>query len=92
MDGASWISPTISQAKAKTSSAFKRPGSELLQMSQATPVFWAGVSTMAQGELVFGKGCAPITKGGSHCGAVGVSGGTGDQDEVIALEAAKAVS
>jgi uncharacterized protein GlcG (DUF336 family) len=91
MDGASWMSPKISESKAKASSAFKKAGSELLQMAQATPVFWSGVSSLTQGELVFGKGGAPIKKGGSHCGGVGVSGGTGDQDEVIALEAAKAV-
>ena len=85
MDGASSLSVTICQSKARTSSALRRSGNELLELAQSNTIFWSGVTTLTKGEIIFGKGGATIKKGGEFVGAIGVSGGTGEQDELSRL-------
>ena len=41
-------------------------------------------SVFTGGKIVVSGGCAPIFKGNEMVGAYGISGGTSDQDEVMA--------
>ena len=78
-DGASWRTPPISRAKAMASACFGRPSVELTENAQA-PVF-RGLMAMEGGHMIPGIGALPVYRNGELVGAVGGSGGTGQQDE-----------
>ena len=78
-DGASWRTPAISRAKAVAAACFGRPSVELTDNALA-PVF-RGFMAMEGGHMIPGIGALPIYRSGELIGAVGGSGGTGEQDE-----------
>ena len=78
-DGASWRTPPISRAKAVAASCFGRPSGELTENAQA-PVF-RGLMAMEGGHMIPGQGALPVYRDSELVGAVGGSGGTGQQDE-----------
>ena len=79
MDGAIWASAYGSQGKAVASAAFGRASGELAaRADQPTP---RGIA-LAEGEhMIMGQGAVPIIRNGVVEGAVGVGGGTSQQDE-----------
>ena len=87
-DGASWRTPAISRAKAVAASCFERSSAELTENAQA-PVF-RGLMAMEGGHMIPGQGALPIFRNGEIVGAVGGSGGTGQQDEDAAMAGIKA--
>ncbi len=76
MDGAQVASVTISQGKARTAARFRRE-SRLFYNAYETGHPY--VSTLDPG-LVASPGGFPLVEGGKMIGAIGCSGGTGDQD------------
>lgn len=90
MDGA-WIgSIDISQKKAFTSRAFDIATKDLAQHSQSGGQFF-GIHASNDGRIMIFAGGVPLKDGaGKVVGAVGVSGGTGDQDQAVAEAAAEA--
>ena len=82
-DGASWRTPPISRAKANSSACFGRISGELTENALA-PVF-RGLMAMEGGHMIPGQGALPVYRDGELVGAVGGSGGTGQQDEDAAL-------
>ena len=78
-DGAPWRTPAISRAKAVSSACFGRPSVELTD-NALSPVF-RGLMAMEGGHMIPGIGALPVYKSGELVGAVGGSGGTGQQDE-----------
>ncbi|WP_315078858.1 heme-binding protein [uncultured Clostridium sp.] len=83
MDDAILISLSASFNKAYTAIALKMPTEKLYNLVQPGKPFY-GLENIIPGKLcVFGGGI-PITKNGNYIGAVGVSGGTSDQDIIIA--------
>ena len=84
IDGAPWRSPPISHAKAVAAACFGRSSAELAQNAQS-PVF-LGLMAMENGHMIPGQGALPVYRNGELIGAVGGSGGTGQEDE----DAAKA--
>lgn len=90
MDGALLASAEISQAKAYTSRSMNAPTSVLGALTQpGAPLYGIETAHLKAGRAIvtFGGG-VPVTVGGSVIGAVGVAGGSPDQDEAIALAAA----
>jgi len=81
-DGASWRTPPISRAKAVAASCFGRASGELTENALA-PVF-RGLMAMEGGHMIPGQGALPVFKDGELVGAVGGSGGTGQEDEEAA--------
>jgi uncharacterized protein GlcG (DUF336 family) len=81
MPGAYVFSPWIAYLKARTAAIFKRPTAELAERASQNLPFYIGLTVHA--GLIFGKGGLPVSAGGFK-GAVGVSGGAGDQDEEVA--------
>jgi uncharacterized protein GlcG (DUF336 family) len=79
MDDTQYASPEIAQDKARSAAIFRRP----------TKAF---NEAMAKGEnyvltlrgSIAAEGGVPILAGGKIVGAIGVSGGTGQQDGVVA--------
>ena len=89
MDGA-WIgSIDISQKKAYTSRAFDIATKDLAEHSQSGKQFF-GIHASNDGKIMIFAGGVPLKKGGQVVGAVGVSGGSGDQDHAVAEAAAAA--
>jgi uncharacterized protein GlcG (DUF336 family) len=87
-DGASWRTPTISRGKAISSACFGLPSKDLEERSNA-PVFRAFAITQ-DGNFIMGQGAVPLYKGGEIVGAVGASGGTGEEDEQVSMAGAAA--
>jgi glc operon protein GlcG len=88
MEGAVSLSPKIAMGKGAAAAIFMRPTAEFEPRIQQNSAFWAGVSSMTAGTLLFGRGGVPLKKGAETVGAIGVSGATSEQDEAIALAAA----
>jgi len=88
MPGAYPFSPDVALRKARTAAYFKASTGELAARAANNPVFYIGL-TVHEG-LIFGKGGVAVDVGGCLYG-VGVSGGTGDQDEEVAKAVAAAL-
>ena len=88
MDGAWMGSIDISINKAYTSRMFDIPTKDLAEMSQPGKPFY-GIHVSNHERVVIFAGGMPLRVGDQIVGAVGVSGGTGDQDQAV-VEAAVA--
>lgn len=83
MDNAILISLSASFNKAYTALSLKMPTEKLYDLVQPGKPFY-GLENLIPGKLcVFGGGI-PIIKNGIYIGAIGVSGGTSEQDVIIA--------
>jgi glc operon protein GlcG len=79
MDGAIWAGVYGSQGKAVASAAFGRASGEMqARADQPTP---RGIALAEGGHMIMGQGAVPILRGGVVIGAVGVGGGTSQEDE-----------
>ena len=89
MDGA-WIgSVDIAINKAFTARAFDLPTADLAADSQPGGQFY-GIQESNKGRVVIFAGGVPLKRDGEVVGAVGVSGGDGEQDTKVAEAAAAA--
>lgn len=89
MDGA-WVgSVDISINKAWTARAFDISTKELSTMAQPGQDFY-GIHVSNHGRVMIFAGGIPLKRDGLVVGAVGVSGGTGDQDQEVAEAGANA--
>ncbi len=80
MDQARFFTVKIAQGKARASAAFGAPSGNL------SAVGAMGLGDAIEGDVFFVQGAVPINKNNQLSGAIGCSGGSGQQDE----EAAKA--
>jgi uncharacterized protein GlcG (DUF336 family) len=83
MDGAWLGSIDISINKAFTARAFDLPTAELAKNSQPGQQFF-GIHASNHGRIMIFAGGVPLKRGGSVIGAIGVSGGSGSQDQAVA--------
>ena len=89
MDDA-WIgSIDISIKKAFTSRAFDISTKELAKYAQSGGQFF-GIHASNNGRVMIFAGGIPLTRAGKVVGAVGVSGGSGEQDHAVAEAGVKA--
>jgi uncharacterized protein GlcG (DUF336 family) len=89
MDGA-WIgSIDISIKKAFTARAFDIATKDLASLAQPGHDFF-GIAASNEGRVMIFAGGIPLKRDGKVVGAVGVSGGSGEQDQAVA-EAGAAV-
>ena len=86
MDGAQLAAADLAQGKARTSVLFRRPSKAFADQ------FAAGNTSFLSypDKPVASEGGMPINVGGKIIGAIGVSGGTGQQDGAAALAGASA--
>jgi uncharacterized protein GlcG (DUF336 family) len=90
MDGA-WIgSIDVSINKAFTSKAFDISTKDLAENAQPGEQFF-GIQGSNHGRIMIFAGGIPLRRGGVVVGAVGVSGGSGVQDQAVAEAAAAAL-
>ena len=89
MDDAWLGSIDISINKAFTSRAFDISTKDLAENSQPGQQFY-GIHASNRGRVMIFAGGIPLRRAGKVVGAVGVSGGSGEQDQAVAEAGAKA--
>lgn len=83
-DGAGFLTPDTSKAKAIASAAFKKSTKDLVELQKNNPLFWNAVPALFEGKVLPTTGAVPIIKNNEVVGAIGVGGGSPDQDHEIA--------
>lgn len=83
MDGAWLGSIDISIKKAYTSRAFDISTKDLASHSQSGGQFF-GINASNDGRIMIFAGGIPLKKNGKVVGAIGISGGSGEQDHAVA--------
>lgn len=89
MDGAWLGSIDIAQNKAYTARAFDMPTIELAPLAQPSQPLY-GIEASNDGKLIVFAGGIPLTDGENVVGAIGVSGGSVEQDHEVAAAGAAA--
>jgi uncharacterized protein GlcG (DUF336 family) len=94
MDDAGFITPETAWAKAYTVAAFRSMSPRFQDglviqkwFQERNPQMMVATSIMKNGMVVASGGSAPIFKGDTMVGAYAISGGTSQQDEVMAAHA-----
>ena len=77
MDGAQYASISIAQHKARTAARFRRPSKVFQDGLAANP---ANIFLITLDDVIASEGGIPIIVDGKLVGALGCSGGTGQQD------------
>ena len=87
MEGANWVTATVSQGKAVAAAGFGRPSGALRADS---PIIQAVIASQG-GRMLPAQGAVPVYRNGELVGAIGGSGGTAQQDEECAQAGAAAL-
>lgn len=90
-DGASMFRIDVATGKAWAAVGMGAASRVLLQRSKDNPVFFSNLAATAQGRFLPQTGAVLIKDAaGNVLGAVGASGGTGDEDEAICIAGVEA--
>jgi uncharacterized protein GlcG (DUF336 family) len=90
-DGASMFRIDIAAGKAWASVAMGAASRVLTQRAKDLPAFFGALASTGQGKFIPQTGAVLIKNEAGHViGAVGASGGTGDEDEEICIAGVKA--
>ena len=81
MDGAPWIAPEVALGKAWTAAAYGVPSASQGEKMRELHAFSAAISAATGGRYTPQIGGLPIVEDDEVIGAMGASGGTGQQDE-----------
>jgi uncharacterized protein GlcG (DUF336 family) len=90
MDGAALGAMTLAVNKAYTAVLWQTPTGEFMTSTQPGGADW-GFNTTTGGRVVVYAGGLPLWEDGGLVGGIGVSGGTGEQDEACASAAVAAL-
>jgi uncharacterized protein GlcG (DUF336 family) len=90
MDGAPWVSADVALGKAWTSAAYGVPSAAQKEKMAPMPNFATAIITMTHGRFTPQTGAVPIYRDGVLLGALGASGGTGEQDQDTCARAVSA--
>jgi uncharacterized protein GlcG (DUF336 family) len=88
MDGAQLASIAISEHKARTAVKFRRPTRAIEDAVQRADSKYM----LSLDDVIASRGGIPLVEDGKIIGAVGCSGGTGSQDEVVCTAAAATIN
>lgn len=94
MDDAGFVTPDTAIAKAYTVAAFRSmsprfPDGLVIQQwfKERNPQLLVSLAAMTHGKIAASGGAAPVFVGNEMVGAYGISGGTSQQDEEMAIHA-----
>ena len=87
MDDCQYASVKIAQHKARTAATYRRP-TVVFERLLGKGDFFSYLATLD--DVIASRGGNPIVVNGKIVGAIGVSGGSGSQDDVISQTGAKA--
>jgi len=88
MDQCQFASISIAQHKARTAARYRRP-TVVFERLLGKGAFFSYLPTLD--DVIASRGGNPIVVNGKIIGAIGVSGGTGSQDDVISQAGAAAM-
>jgi glc operon protein GlcG len=88
MDGAQLASIAISEHKGRVAVKFRRPSKAFEDGIQKGGLNYV----MTLDDVVGSRGGIPLIENGKIIGAIGVSGGTGSQDEVVSMAGAAVIN
>jgi len=89
--GKNWHGPYIAFGKARLSAAFRKPTGELLQQWADRPLFAQSLTEVIPGGVTLNPGGWPVFDDHSCIGALGVGGGSPDEDDLVARLAVEAM-
>jgi uncharacterized protein GlcG (DUF336 family) len=81
MDGASILAGEVVVQKARMAAWLGRPTASAVEIGRDWPHVYLSFVAAAQGNIILSKGGIPLLRDGHVLGAVGASGGTGEQDQ-----------
>lgn len=87
MDGALWITADVAQGKAWTAAAYGAPSAAQKDKMAPMPNFAQAITAMTHGRYTPQTGAVPVYRDKVLLGAIGASGGTGEQDEQVCTTA-----
>jgi uncharacterized protein GlcG (DUF336 family) len=87
-DNCQFASINISQHKARTAARYRRP-TVVFERLLGKGNFFAYLTTLD--DIIASRGGNPLMVGGKVVGAIGVSGGTGSQDDTVSQAGASAL-
>lgn len=85
-----WHGPYMAMGKARLAAAFRRPTAELLDDWRDRPLFAQSLGDVLPGGVTLNPGGYPLFRGAEFVGAIGVGGGSPQQDDLVAGLAAEA--
>lgn len=86
-NGANFMRHDIAYGKAVAAIGMQANTRQLLKKSQDMPVFFNSIATAVDKPFIPQTGAVLICQNDEVIGAIGASGGTGDQDELILVKA-----
>jgi uncharacterized protein GlcG (DUF336 family) len=89
-DGASMFRIDIATGKAWAAVGMGASSRALNERARDNPLFYGSLPATAQGKFLAQTGAILIKNAGEIIGAVGASGGTGDEDESICMAGVEA--
>jgi len=89
MTGARALQPSIATAKAYTAAVMQRPTRMLKWWAENDVALFSQVARMGHQPVVACDGGVPVKRDGEIIGGIGVSGGSGEEDESVAVIALK---
>jgi uncharacterized protein GlcG (DUF336 family) len=82
--GKNWHGPYLAFGKARLAAAFRKPTAALLEQWKDRPLFAQSLTEVIPQGVTLNPGGYPIFDGEECIGALGVGGGSPDQDEELA--------
>lgn len=87
-----WHGPYMAMGKARLAAAFGKPTAVLLENWRDRPLFAASLNDVLPGGVTLNPGGYPILSAGHVIGAIGVGGGTPEQDDMVAQATVDAIA
>ena len=90
--GKNWHGPYLAFGKARLAAAFRKPTAALLEQWTDRPLFAMSLTEVIPQGVTLNPGGFPIFVGEECIGALGVGGGSPEQDELVARRTVASMS
>jgi glc operon protein GlcG len=82
--GKNWHGPYMAMGKARLAAAFRKPTAQLVEQWKDRPMYPDSLNTIIPGGVTVNPGGYPIFENGVCIGAIGIGGGSPQQDDELA--------
>ena len=90
-DGAGFFTFDTSRAKAMAAASFKRSTMEITESKEANPLLWYSLPSVVPAQALPSPGGVPVFRDGHIIGALGLGGGSPDEDHACAMAGAEVI-
>lgn len=91
-DGAGFFTFDTARAKAMAAASFKRTTQDITDHKDLNPLLWYSLPSVVPAQALPSPGGAPIWRDNRLIGAIGIGGGSPDEDHACALAGAAAAT